>query len=104
MLSSKPHLGSGILAQSSQKCFVRQRLVAAFGTSMIFACTEDLREPDLPRWVPLQLDAGPIDKQEIWLRLYRARRGWFSQIRTSAVRVTAAVVDIGKSWYRLGGL
>lgn len=69
MLPSEPHLRSGILAQSLQEQLVLHRTSAACDRATLFAHAEDLCKPDLPGWVPVQLDAGPKDKQEIrfWL-------------------------------------
>lgn len=100
MLPPEPHLCAGILVQSSQEYPVRHRLVATCDAATLFTCAEDLSEPDLPGWVPVQLDVWPSNKQEIRFWLHRGEK----RACGPTVEVAAALVDVGKIWYRLQGL
>lgn len=94
MLLSEPHLRSAILVQSSQECLVLHRRIAAGDAATLFARAEDLREPDVPGWVPVQVDVWPNDKQEIWFRFHQTKdRGGSTQIHNSALTAVAAVVN-----------
>lgn len=62
-------------------------LTAASDGTPLVSRTENLRQPDLPGWVPIQLQCWCKDDQEIWLRLHG---------REDIIRRGGAVVTIGR--------